>query len=269
MKFSPDARKEALARVERVTAWPLLILAVAIIPIIILPMVKDFSPAAQTSLTVADWLIWGIFAIEFTVRLVIAPLKRPFLAHNLIDVLVVVVPFAQPLRLLRSVRVLRLVRVGRAGTYLAESAKGGRSLFSRENFSYAMAVTLIALGGGALLVWGIEKHAPQANIKSFPDAIWWSITTVSTVGGEKYPVTSEGRAVAVVLMVLGIGLVGLIAATLSSLFVEQEHNGEFTKLLEKIEGLERRLDGLVKPGEPPVQDNGQRSSASAGKSSSS
>jgi voltage-gated potassium channel len=245
MRLSVEAREEALSRFERATAWPLLIMALAIIPIIVLPLVIDLSPAAQTSLTAADWMIWATFAIEYSIRLFLAPRKWPFLKHNVIDTLVVVVPFAQPLRLLRSARVLRLTRVARAGTYMARGAEEGRSLFSRENFSYAIAVTLLALGGASLLVWAVERQAPAANIKTLPDALWWAVTTVSTVGyGDRYPVTAEGRAIALVLMVLGIALFGVIAATLSSFFVEQQHKGEFAKLMEKIESLERRLEDI-------------------------
>jgi voltage-gated potassium channel len=245
MRLTLEAREEALSRFERATAWPLLIMALAIIPIIVLPLVVDLSSAAQASLTAADWMIWATFAIEYSIRIFLAPRKWHFLKHNVIDTLVVVVPFAQPLRILRSARVLRLTRVARAGTYMARGAEEGRSLFSRENFSYAIAVTLIALGGAALLVWAVERQAPQANIRTLPDAIWWAVSTVSTVGyGDRYPVTAEGRAIAVVLMVLGIALFGVIAATLSSFFVEQQHKGEFAKLMEKIEGLERRLEDM-------------------------
>jgi voltage-gated potassium channel len=220
-----------------------LILALAIIPLIVLPLAVDLSPQAESSLLAADWLIWALFAIEFTVRIVLAPRKGQFLRHNVIDAVVVVVPMAQPLRILRSIRVIRVLRIVRAGTYMARGAKEGRTLFSRENFSYAIVITFIALAGTSVLVWAAERDAgTTANIHSLPDAAWWAITTVSTVGyGDKYPVTPEGRAIAVILMVLGIGLFGLIAATLSSFFVEQQHKGDFDRLSEKLERLEAIL----------------------------
>jgi voltage-gated potassium channel Kch len=162
-----------------------------------------------------------------------------------IDAAAVVLPMAL-CGVLRSVRVLRALRVARAGTYMARGAKKGRSVFSRENFSYAMVVTFIALGGTALLVWGIEREAPEANIHTLPDAVWWAITTISTVGyGDKFPVTPEGRAIAIVLMVLGIGLFGLIAATLSSFFIEQQHKGQFDNMFERLEELEKSLAELT------------------------
>ncbi len=250
MRLNEKARLEALSRFERMTAWPMLILAVAIIPIIVAPMVADLSPQAQGALLAADWFIWASFAIEFIVRLTIAPKKRHFLWHHPLDFVVVAVPFAQPLRIIRSVRVLRVFRAGRVAAFIGRGAEEGKTLFSRENFSYAIAVTSLTLLGGAAIVYGIEKGAPGGNIKSLPDAIWWAISTVSTVGyGDRFPVTPEGRAVAVVLMILGIGLFGLLAATLSSFFIEQQSKGQIGAVLERLEAIERALtdQGVPEP----------------------
>ena len=119
MRVSTEQREQLLQRFERVTAWPMLILALAIVPIIVIPLVAHLTPSQAAGLTRLDWLIWAAFAIEFAISLGIAPKKLFFLRHHVIDTIVVVVPFAQPLRLLRSARVLRATRVMRAGTYLA------------------------------------------------------------------------------------------------------------------------------------------------------
>jgi voltage-gated potassium channel len=254
VQSSAEAREDALLRFEHATALPMLVLALAIIPIIVVPLVVDLSPGALSALEAADWLIWAVFAGELTVRFILAPHKPRFLEHNLIDVAVVVIPFAQPLRLLRSIRVLRVARVARAGTYMARGVEEGRTVFSRENFSYALSVALIAVSGTAVLVWAVEREAPNSTIKTLPDALWWAVTTVSTVGyGDKYPVTPEGRIVAVVLMVLGIGLFGLIAATLSSFFIEEQNKGQFEELMRKMESLEARIASAL-PEEAPVRE---------------
>jgi voltage-gated potassium channel len=85
---------------------------------------------------------------------------------------------------------------------------------------------LIAAAGtlflGAWLVLLFEDHAKGSNIHNYPDALWWAIVTVTTVGyGDRYPATSGGRAVAVVLMLVGIGLIGVLTATVASLFVKE------------------------------------------------
>ena len=75
---------------------------------------------------------------------------------------------------------------------------------------------------GAWLVLLFEENAKGSNIHSYPDALWWAIVTVTTVGyGDRYPVTEGGRMVAVILMLLGIGLIGVLTATVASVFVKE------------------------------------------------
>jgi voltage-gated potassium channel len=77
------------------------------------------------------------------------------------------------------------------------------------------------------------EHAPNSNIKTAEDALWWSYVTITTVGyGDKYPVTTEGRIIAVFLMTIGVGLFGTFTAFLASWFIEEtkkEHRKEHRK----------------------------------------
>jgi voltage-gated potassium channel len=78
----------------------------------------------------------------------------------------------------------------------------------------------MSVGLGAVAVLDAERSAPGANITSFGDALWWASTTVTTVGyGDRYPVTTEGRLIAVALMVVGIGLVGAVTASVATWMV--------------------------------------------------
>jgi voltage-gated potassium channel len=74
---SVSGSAEALGRFERQTAWPMLILALAIVPMLVVPLVLDLSPTAETLLFWGDWLIWAAFAAEYTIRLYLAPAKEP------------------------------------------------------------------------------------------------------------------------------------------------------------------------------------------------
>jgi voltage-gated potassium channel len=109
----------------------------------------------------------------------------------------------------------------------------------------ALALNLIA----AALVLSFERDMPGSNIHSFPDALWWAVTTITTVGyGDRFPVSPAGRGVAVVLMVSGIALFGIITASIAAYFVEQktEHEqGDLASrmdlILERLETIESRL----------------------------
>jgi voltage-gated potassium channel len=66
------------------------------------------------------------------------------------------------------------------------------------------------------MVLEFEGGNPDANIASYPDALWWAVTTITTVGyGDRFPMSSAGRAVAVVLMIAGIAMFGVITAMIA------------------------------------------------------
>ncbi len=72
----------------------------------------------------------------------------------------------------------------------------------------------------AVVVFNVDRSAPKSNIKTFPDALWWAVSTVTAVGyGDKFPHTADGRAVAVILMLTGIALVGTMTAAIAAWFV--------------------------------------------------
>ena len=73
-----------------------------------------------------------------------------------------------------------------------------------------------------LAVFDKERYLPGSTINTFGKALWWSITTVTTVGyGDVYPVTNTGRVIAVLLMIGGIGLVGVVTAALASWIIQR------------------------------------------------
>ena len=77
------------------------------------------------------------------------------------------------------------------------------------------------------------ETAPNSNIKTAEDAIWWAYATITTVGyGDVFPVTTEGRIIAAALMTVGVGLFGTFTAFLASWFVtekKQEDTENITK----------------------------------------
>ena len=234
-------RAEALDRFERQTAVPMLILALAIIPLLLIPTIFDLSSGAETTILALDWFIWAAFFIEYCIRLYLAPSKRQFVTSNKIDLVVIALPFLRPLRVVRSARMLRVLRAARAAVFLGRGIDAAKDVLTRHKLNYVLTITLFAVVGGAFMVEAFESQAPDSNIQSIPDAIWWAITTVTTVGyGDRFPVTAGGRAVATVLMVLGIALFGFLAGSLASFFFERHEENELDPQLKEInERLER------------------------------
>ncbi|WP_246323823.1 potassium channel family protein [Petropleomorpha daqingensis] len=156
------------------------------------------------------WLAWGLFAVDLVVRLVMAADRRSFLRDNLLDLAVVALPLLRPLRLLRLVTLLAVL-----------NRHAGHSLRGRV-VVYVVGATSLVMVVASLAILDAERGRPGSTIESFGDAVWWSFTTVTTVGyGDRFPVTVQGRAVAVGLMLAGIALLGVVTATFASWLVER------------------------------------------------
>lgn len=97
----------------------------------------------------------------------------------------------------------------------------------------------------AALVLSFEAHVKGSNIHGFGGALWWALVTVATVGyGDKYPVSAGGRGVAVVLMLVGIGLIGVLTATVASYFVQQSADDDRAVLVERLGRIEAMLSEM-------------------------
>jgi voltage-gated potassium channel len=100
----------------------------------------------------------------------------------------------------------------------------------------------------ALAVLDAERSSPNANISDFGDAIWWAVTTMTTVGyGDQYPVSGAGRLVAFGRMIGGIALLGTVTATLASWLVEtvaaEKEQAEDLQIM--VRRLEDKIDQLA------------------------
>ncbi len=230
--MSREQRKMLLTRFERATDAPMLALAIIFLVLLVLPEVWPLSPAGQSTVEALGWLIWGAFAVELVIKTYLAPDRRRYLLTHWMDVLTVVVPFLRPLRLLR---------VAVVAVRLWDEC---RTLLRRRTFSVIGISAILTVFLTALIVFLVER-AGDGPIKSLPDALWWSVTTITTVGyGDTYPVTPAGRGVAVFLMLTGISLFGLLTARIAALFVddnEQAHEvPKLDAILVRLEAIEEQ-----------------------------
>jgi len=164
----------------------------------------------RTVLTVVSWTVWAAFAVDFSIRLWLADDRGSYAIRKWYDVALIALPLLRPLRLLRLLALVRILDRS------ASSSLAGRALV------YAGGVATLAAGLSSLAILDAERGADGAKITTFGDAIWWAATTVTTVGfGDRFPVTGQGRCIAVVLMLVGIGLVGTVTASVASWLVER------------------------------------------------
>lgn len=234
-----ERRKAALDRFERAVEVPLLVAALAMVPLLVLPLVADLSPAAEASVVAGEWAVWAMFAFEYVVRLVLTPQRARFVRREWPDLLIIVLPFLRPLRLVRSARALRLLRLVRVAVFLGEATQTGRRVLVRHHLHYAVLVTAAVVLSAAALVVALEEGAPDASIRTFGDALWWAAATVTTVGyGDVFPRTPAGRGIAAFLMVSGIALFGVITANVAAFFVAAEQDDRLDEVLRRLEAIE-------------------------------
>lgn len=160
------------------------------------------------------------------------------------------------LRPLRAARLLRLLTLSRVGIVLINALRRAKALLSHRGFHFVLLAVMLIIFACAGLVLSFEQHAKGSNIHSFADALWWAMVTVTTVGyGDRYPVSAGGRGVAVVLMLVGIGLIGVLTATVASYFVEQQSDEGMDALTERLDRMEAMLkqltEQIVSPASSP------------------
>jgi len=250
--MSKIEREELLAKLERWTELPLLILALALIPLLVLPFVLDMPGEIEQAFLALDWFIWAVFALDLGGKTYLATSRLRYLRQHWFDVVIVAVPMLRPLRALRAARALRGARAFRLISLVRAAAAATRSFTSLRNLLgmrpvLGVALAVILTSAGAMTL--VERGADGSTIHSFGDALWWAVSTVSTVGyGDAVPTTMAGRAIAYVLILLGVALFSLITANLASFFVEREQRLEGDKLDEVLRRLERLEAALRERG---------------------
>ena len=227
------------------TNLPLTILALLWLPVLIIPLVAHLSPDVAETFDVIDYFVWAVFVAEYLIRLYLAPRRWHFITHHLIDLAVVALPVLRPLR---ALQLLRLLSLARAGVVLANALHRVRDILTHRGLHLVLLAVLGIIAVCSVLELVFERNAPGATIHTFGDALWWAIVTVTTVGyGDVAPVTAGGRGVAVVLMLVGIGLIGTLTATVASYFVEEQADKEKDELTERLDRIEAMLARALQP----------------------
>lgn len=231
-----------------------MVISVLWLPVLIIPLVSHPAGSVNETLNAIDLTVWALFVVEYLVRLYLVPRRWHFVTHHILDLVVIVVPPLRPLRALRILRILRLVKVA---AIVATALRRTRDILTHKGFHFVLLSVTILVFAIAAVVLGLERNAPHSNIHDYPDALWWAMSTVTTVGyGDRVPVTSGGRGLAIVLMLVGIGLVGVLTATVASFFVQQrtdEAQHELAEIRDELRLLREHIIGTAEPG-PSLAD---------------
>src|SRR6266550_2932904 len=213
--------------------------------VLIALLIRSLFPLPPDAVVLLDWidlLVCIVFLTDFFVRFAQAPSKLAFLKWGWID-FVSSIPALNIFRVGRVVRIIRVFRVLRA----FRSAKNLLVYLLRERKTSSLAavttISLVLVIFAAIAVLQFET-SPDSNIKTAGDAFWWAFVTVTTVGyGDKFPLSTEGRIVACILMAVGVGLFGTVTGFIASLFVQPEESAH-ERVLREIRSLDAKISSL-------------------------
>ncbi len=239
-----------MARGHESIQYQLFMLALCVYVLVALAAEAILQPDAETRqlLQYADTAICAVFLLDFVLCLYRAEDRWRYLyTWGWLDLLssiptVGVARWGRAARVARIFRVLRGVRATKslAGVALARRAESA--------FLAASLIAILMLIVAGVLILQVETAA-QSNIRTAEDALWWALSTITTVGyGDRYPVTTEGRLVAALLMCAGVGLFGMFSGFLAAWFVApatQQERGELDALKEEVHQLKVMLEKTV------------------------
>lgn len=139
-----------------------------------------------------------------------------------------VLPFFLPflgvdLRFARALRIMRLLRLAKLARYSHALRMVGRVVSGKkEELASTFSLVGVLLLVASSLMYFAERDAQPDKFSSIPEAMWWGIVTLTTVGyGDVFPVTSLGKVLSAVIALLGIGVVALPTGILGAAFVEE------------------------------------------------
>lgn len=194
---------------ERWSTVPLAILALLYLGLYSIEVLSELPPMLFLDFVVVSDVIWGIFIVDFVSRFLLSKHKVPFLKRNAIELVALILPFFRAFRMFRVVIALGFL------------SRVGKTLSARVNI-YVGVILPLLIYVCALGVYDAEHKAPGANITNFGDSIWWAFVTICTIGyGDYYPVTFEGRAIAVLLMVAGLAFISVITVSVATMFLNR------------------------------------------------
>ena len=213
--------------------------------------------------SIIDLLLWGVFVVDYGWRFFLSKGKWRFIIENIFDLLAIlplnaiftVFRLGRIFRLARLTKLLKLTRLLRIVGLTGKLEKKIGKLLRTNGLLYIFYLNSFIVLVGSSILSVVEE-------KSFSESLWWALVTVTTVGyGDIVPTSIFGKWLAVLLMLVGIGTIGMLTSALTNFFVK-DNSDEQIKLdklqdelssqrmllerqSEKIEELHRMIQDLL------------------------
>lgn len=207
----------------------------------------DLPTHYTTAINTMEMVFVILFTLEYAVRLWTADLMYPELSPTkarlkyaksgmaIVDLLSIL-PFYLPMfglsaGAMRGIKLLRLLRVFKINRYTSSLSLIGNVLKTRASqLLSSIIIILLLMFIASMLMYDIEHQAQPDKFKNAFSAMWWAMSTITTVGyGDIYPITTAGRILSAIITFLGIGLTAIPTGIVSAGFIEQSRKLEAQK----------------------------------------
>lgn len=229
----------------------ILILTILVLSALVADTVTALPKEIAQIIRWMDTMVCAVFLVDFAVRFHRAESKLTFMKWGWLD-LIASIPNIDFLRWGRLVRVLRIIRLLRAIRSVQRILQMLLRNSTETGFvSIGLTAFLLVIFSSVSIL--ICETGAESNIKCAEDAVWWSVTTMTTVGyGDKYPVSTEGRILGMVLMTAGVGLFGGLSGLVASFLLgaRDKRAPEHREILDRLEQLQRAVAEINSRLEP-------------------
>lgn len=243
-----NERWSLLGEIEDWLEVPLLVLSGVWLVLLVVELLWGLSRFLEG----VGLVIWGIFVLEFGVRLLVAPAKGSFMRSNWLTALSLLTPALRLLRVFRLAGALRMARLAR-GTRLMKLVGGAnrairtlRRVMGRRQLGFALSLTGVVMLLGAAGMLAFEQGATEGGLQDFGDALWFTAMMLTTLGSEYWPATPEGRVLAFLLAFYSVAIFGYLTASLASLFIGIDAEDQSAEIAgsREIEALRLELEAV-------------------------
>lgn len=242
-------QQQILQQLEDWLELPMLVLSLAWLGLFVVELTWGLTPLLDT----ISLVIWGLFILEFLLRLSLAPRKVSYLKANWLAALSLLLPALRVFRFLRIMRVLQTTRAVRGLRLLRVLTRTNRSMrsltanFARRGFGYVVMTTAIITLAGAAGMYAFEQEAPNSpGFDNYGTALWWTAMLMTTMGSDYFPKTPEGRILCFLLALYAFAVFGYVTATLATFFIGQDADNDEAEIVgaKSIDALRNEIIAL-------------------------
>lgn len=213
--------------------WAIMLLIVYFLITLSIGTLPNLPVEATDYLNASDYVVFGLFTVEYALRIATAPSKRKYLFsfYGILDLLALA-PFyltvgldlavglefetVRIFRLFAAVHLVRLVRLSSA-THRFRRALA----LAKEELVLVLAVAAALVFVSSVGIYNFEQEAQPDKFSSIFDSMWWAMVTLTTVGyGDVYPVTPGGKIFTGIVMVCGLAVIAVPAGIMASALSE-------------------------------------------------